>query len=133
MFILLTLGDKIKYAREKSQLKPQELAGKINISQPYMSQIENNSRKPGRETLIRISKVLNFPLDFFMSDDIEILPKENHLTEITVYTPEGKPMKVDPGKYINYFAALNAATEAGLSEKQINEAIQFAIKMKAQA
>lgn len=127
---MLTLGDKIKYAREKSQLKPQELAGKINISQPYMSQIENNARKPGRDTLIRISKVLEFPLDFFTSDDIEI---DHKPTEITVYTPDGKPLKVDPRKYINYFAALNDATEAGLSEQQINEAIQFAIKMKTQA
>ena len=130
MCILLTLGDKIKYAREQSELKPQELAAKINISQPYMSQIENNSRKPGRETLIRISKVLSFPLDFFISDDIEIYPTEDQPTEITVYTPEGKAMKINPAKYINHFAVLDDATKAGLSEKQINEAIQFAIKMK---
>lgn len=130
---MLTLGDKIKYAREKSELKPQELAAKINISQPYMSQIENNSRKPGRETLIRISKVLNYPLDFFISNDIETFPNEDQLTEITVYTSEGKAMKVNPGKYINHFAILDDATEAGLSEKQIHEAIQFAIKMKTQA
>lgn len=128
---MLTLGDKIKYAREQSQLKPQELAGKIQISQPYMSQIENNSRKPGRETLIRISKVLNYPLDFFTSDDVETFPEDKH-TEITVYTAEGKPIKVDPKKYINHFATLNDATEAGLSEQQINAAIQFAIKIKTQ-
>jgi len=130
---LLTLGDKIKYAREKSELKPQELAVRIHISQPYMSQIENNSRKPGRETLIKISKVLNFPLDFFISNDIEVFPVENELTEITVYTAEGKAMKVNPGKYINHFAILDDATAAGLSEKQIHEAIQFAINMKTQA
>lgn len=131
--ILLTLGDKIKYAREKLELKPQELAGKVKISQPYMSQIENNSRKPGRETLIRISKVLNFPLDFFISNDIDIPPKEDRLTEMTVCTPDGKSMTVNPGKYINYFAMLDDATNAGLSEKEIHEAIQFAIKMKTQA
>lgn len=131
--MLLTLGDKIKYAREKSKLKPQELAVKIDISQPYMSQIENNSRKPGRETLIRISKVLNYPLDFFISDDIDIAPSKTPLTEMTVCTADGKSITVNPEKYINYFAMLDDATDAGLSEKQIHEAIQFAIKMKTQA
>ena len=133
MFVLLTLGYRIRYAREKIGLKPQELALRINISQPYMSQIENDSRKPGRETLIKIAKVLNEPIDFFTGSDLELYPKDGGVTSMEYHLPGGKSIVIHPQKYIKHFAALDEAKEAGLSEKQINEAIQFAIKMKTQA
>lgn len=51
-----------KYRKEKGYTQF-ELAEKIGVSEFYISALETGSRKPGRETLIKLSNEMNMPIE----------------------------------------------------------------------
>jgi transcriptional regulator with XRE-family HTH domain len=53
----------LKLWREYRGLKQQELAGRVGISKPYLSQIETGKRQGTVETLSAIARALDVPLD----------------------------------------------------------------------
>lgn len=53
----------IKLWREHRGLTQQELAGRVGISKPYLSQIETGKRQGTVETLSAIARSLDVPLD----------------------------------------------------------------------
>ena len=65
----MDLGNVIKNTRNKKGLTQNEFASLCNITQTYLSQIENNLREPNLSTLKSISENLNIPLPvlFFLS------------------------------------------------------------------
>src|ERR1700722_7471606 len=67
--ILMKLGTAIKAMRIKTGLKQLELAQRCDITQTYLSQIENNLKEPNISTLKHIATNLNIPLPilFFLS------------------------------------------------------------------
>lgn len=73
----MNLGNTIKILRKKKGIKQNMLADKCNISQAYLSQIENNQKEPNLSTLKEISNQLEVPLPiiFYMSLD------ENDITQ----------------------------------------------------
>lgn len=58
-----TLGDIIKYYREKSDYTVEELANKIGITERYLYRIENEGKKPSFDVLYRIVRVLSISPD----------------------------------------------------------------------
>lgn len=74
----MNLGNIIAEIREKRGLKQKDLADDCNITQAYLSQIENNRKEPNLSTLKTISKVLDIPLPimFFLSIDKDDLPPQ---------------------------------------------------------
>jgi len=65
----MKLGTAIKSIRTKNGLTQAQLAERCNITQTYLSQIENNLKDPNISTLKEISTHLNIPLPilFFLS------------------------------------------------------------------
>lgn len=62
------LGQRVRAARKAAKLNGQELAARIGMSQSYISEIERGNRNPSLPTLLRIAKVLNCPVSYFLQD-----------------------------------------------------------------
>lgn len=58
----MDLGETIKSIRKQKGLKQNEFAQLCNITQAYLSQIENNLKEPNLSTLRVISNNLGIPL-----------------------------------------------------------------------
>lgn len=58
----MTIGNKIKDLREQSGMLQRELAAKLEISEAYLSKIENNQKPLKREDLTKISKIFKAKL-----------------------------------------------------------------------
>ncbi|MCD7937795.1 MAG: helix-turn-helix domain-containing protein [Tannerellaceae bacterium] len=54
----MSIGENIKQLREKTGVTQSELAQKLNISIPMISQYENNKRSPKPETVEKIANAL---------------------------------------------------------------------------
>lgn len=74
------LGKRIKKVRMSKKLTQVQLAEKVNLSDVYISHIENGASKPSLETLVSISNALETSIDFLLSNSIysskEILADE---------------------------------------------------------
>ena len=57
------LGKILKKYRKEKGYTQFELAEKIGVSEFYISTLETGSRKPGRETLIKLSNEMNMPIE----------------------------------------------------------------------
>ena len=82
----MDLGNAIKNLRQQKGIRQNSLAELCDISQTYLSQIENNAKEPNISTLKIIAKKLSVPLPilFFLSlDEKDIKPEKrnayNHL------------------------------------------------------
>ena len=77
----MDLGNTIKIIRTKRKIRQNDLAERCNLSQTYLSLIENNQKEPNISTLKQICLCLDVPLPFvfFMSldeQDIQVNKKE---------------------------------------------------------
>lgn len=66
MDILLKIGQKIKYLREKEMMSQEALAFKAEIDRTYISSVENGRRNLSIKTLERIAIALNVEIYFFL-------------------------------------------------------------------
>ena len=57
------LGKIIKDYRKEKGYTQFEMAEKIGVSEFYISALETGSRKPGRETLIKLSNEMDMPIE----------------------------------------------------------------------
>jgi|DewCreStandDraft_4_1066084.scaffolds.fasta_scaffold05341_2 transcriptional regulator with XRE-family HTH domain len=73
------LGLKIRFYRENSGLTQEQLSELINISQNFLSQIENGRRAPSLKTIIKISEVLKMPIFLLFQFDDSNKVKNNIL------------------------------------------------------
>lgn len=71
----MNLGTAIKTIRKQKGIRQINFAEMCDITQAYLSQIENNLKEPNISTLKKISENLNIPLPilFFMSLEIDDL------------------------------------------------------------
>lgn len=58
----MQIGDAVKTLRLEKKLKQKELASLCSITQTYLSQIENNKKRPNFELFERLSGHLGVPL-----------------------------------------------------------------------
>lgn len=74
----MNLGYTISELREARGLKQKDLAGKADITQAYLSQIENNKKEPNLSTIRILSEVLEVPvpLIFFLAMDENDIPEK---------------------------------------------------------
>lgn len=85
----MKLGQTISSIRKKKGLKQDELAERSNISQTYLSQIENDRKTPNINTLKVISNILNVPMPilFFLSLDKDDVPEVKREAFDTLFGP----------------------------------------------
>lgn len=74
----MNLGDTIKEIRKKKNISQKDLAIGCDITQTYLSLIENNKKEPNITLLRAIACFLNIPLPilFFLSLNNEDIPEE---------------------------------------------------------
>lgn len=65
-----SIGKRIKLTRIKQGVLQKDLAEKIGISKPHMSNIETAHTKIGLKTLVAIANALNTSVDEFLSDTV---------------------------------------------------------------
>lgn len=64
------MGKNLKIARALADLKAKDVAAACGISKTYYSNLENNKAKnPSKELMLKISKVLNQPVDKLFFND----------------------------------------------------------------
>lgn len=64
------MGKKLKMARVLANLKAKDVASACGISKTYYSNLENDkARNPSKELMMKISKVLNQPVDKLFFND----------------------------------------------------------------
>jgi len=83
--MIMDLGTTIKSVRKQKGLKQNQFAELCEITQSYLSQIENNLKDPNLSTLKIISIQLNTPLPilFFLSlDNSDIEPSKEKAFEM---------------------------------------------------
>ncbi|PKR85056.1 helix-turn-helix domain-containing protein [Heyndrickxia camelliae] len=66
-------GKKIKYYRQKQQMSQEELGKRLNVSNTYISKIENEKTPISLETLGKIAEILDVnPKDLIDNTKIEV-------------------------------------------------------------
>lgn len=81
----MNIGEVIKNTRKQRKQTQTEFASSCEITQTYLSQIENNSKEPNLATLKKISANLDIPLPilFYMSlNEDDISPEKREAFEI---------------------------------------------------
>ena len=119
----MSLGDKVRYAREQLGLTTQLLASKAGISQPYISEIENGNKNPSAKTIMKLAAALNVPGEFLLRNDVKTLAEMD--IEAAVKN------KIDSSKYFPYFVTVDRAIASEVTPDELLDAIQFINKCKS--
>lgn len=113
----MKIGDVIASVRRRKRIEQQELAKAINKSVSYLSQIENNKRRPSNKLLQAIAIALDAPL----SSLLFMMLEEKHFADESKRELfiKAKPIMDD---IINFFSeADESKTDA---KKQMKESFQ---------
>ena len=119
----MSLGDKVRFAREQLGLTMQMLADRAGLSQPYISEIENGNKNPSAKTIMKLAASLNLPGEFLLRSDVKTLAEMD--IESTVNN------KIDSSKYFPYFVTVDRAIASGVTPDELLDAIQFIKKYKS--
>jgi transcriptional regulator with XRE-family HTH domain len=74
--IYLTLGKRIRYARDEKKMTQEELGKLVGLSRSFINHLETDRKKPSLETLIKLARVLNVSLDFLAEDDVKLVLRD---------------------------------------------------------
>ena len=118
----MSLGDKVRFAREQLGMTTQMLADKAGISQPYISEIENGHKMPSTRTLIRLADALNVNAEFLLRDDVVAFEE--------LGLPAAIQKKIDSSKYLPYFVTVDKAISAGVTPEEMLDLLNFIEKIR---
>lgn len=65
----MNIGKSIKFIRIAADIKQGEMAQKLDVSQNYLSLLENNKSEPSLSLLKKISNVFNVPIGFLLVEE----------------------------------------------------------------
>jgi transcriptional regulator with XRE-family HTH domain len=71
----MTFGEELRKLIKSRGIKATTLAQRMNVTCPYISQLITGIRKPGRETLLKLSKSLEVPLETLLVIETDIVNK----------------------------------------------------------
>jgi len=71
----MTFGEKLRKLMKSRGIKAITLAQRMSVSCAYISQLITGIRRPGRETLLKLSKSLEVPLDTLLMLDSDSFEK----------------------------------------------------------
>jgi Predicted transcriptional regulators len=123
------IGQRIMELRKTKGLSQEDLAKSIEISRPSLAQIELGNRNVGVFELFRLSQVLGFSLDEFMSPDFrkeETLqseqPKREDRFDLRISVPD---LKVDKFKNVLLYILEHCAGKPNIGETVLNKLLYF--------
>ncbi len=70
MFDYIETGERIRARRKELGLTQEAVAGKINITPSFYSQIESGTRKASINTFVSISQELSVSLDYILCNNV---------------------------------------------------------------
>lgn len=138
-------GSFIKGIRKSKGLTLAELSEESGVSQPFLSQIENNKRKPSSEILNKLAKPLGispltlmYKAEYADKDEVESLQRaEKILKEIDTYKDDdyyfdsSKNMKIKSKEFSNITMRMNLYYNAAVKWSEdalLNEVEQVIIR-----
>ncbi len=65
--------NRLSLARKRRRLTGKRLAELVGVTAVTISRLENGSHEPEPETLARLARALNYPIEFFEGDDLDEL------------------------------------------------------------
>lgn len=110
----MKFGDKVRYVREQAALTTEQLAKLLNVTQSYISHVENNRRQFSRDKIVKLANELKIPVDFFLREDVET-------SEHGKVTGNAANTERDP----DYFRVVDYAVQANISPQELVQAIEF--------
>ncbi|SMC32046.1 helix-turn-helix domain-containing protein [Sporomusa malonica] len=113
----MNFGDKVRYIREKFSLTTTQLAKLLNVTQSYVSHVENNRRQFGRDKIVVLAKELQIPVEFFLREDVDTLEQ--------IRVSDGLEALFNDERYPNYFGVVDYAVKAGIRPEELEQAIEF--------
>lgn len=116
------LGGKLKMLRKQENLTTQELAEKLSLSQPYISQLEKNGRIPSPKNIKKIADFFKVPYGYLMSDDA--------ITIDEFKAAEALRTGQDKERYVPYYIVVDRAIDNDITPEELNDAINFVRKYK---
>lgn len=141
------LGSKIKQLRDQSGITSQQLAEMSNVSQAYISQIENNRRQPSYNTLQAIAFALNTSIDCILSSDNNTADSLNNISSNRSCENESQYDQdsysyqkassswvaretISLNSLVDYALAIDSARRANISPEELCEAVEALKKLK---
>jgi XRE family transcriptional regulator, regulator of sulfur utilization len=75
----MKIGNVIKEVRSEKKISQGELAKNCDVTQSYLSQIENDIKMPSNDLLVQIGKNLNVPVSvlYYLAIEETDVPKDN--------------------------------------------------------
>ncbi|SDE37371.1 helix-turn-helix domain-containing protein [Sporomusa acidovorans] len=113
----MNFGDKVRYVREKFSLTAEQLAKILNVTQSYISHVENNRRQFGRDKIILMANKLRIPVEFFLREDVETLEQLTNRDKLEAFLGDER--------YLDYFIVLDQAVKADITPKELERAINY--------
>ena len=123
------IGLRIMELRKAKGLSQEDLAKCIEISRPSLAQIELGNRNVGVFELFRLSQVLGFSLDEFLSPDFKTdetlqyeQPKIEEKSDLRISIPD---LKVDKFKNVLLYILEHCAGKPNIGETVLNKLLYF--------
>lgn len=66
---MATTGDRIRFIREKKKMTQDQLTDAAGISKGFLSDVENNKRDIGSQSLLRIANALGASVDYLLQGE----------------------------------------------------------------
>jgi len=91
-----SIGQKIKSRREQLDLTQSDLARRLKIQQQRVRELEDTSKRPSAEMLLRISDALDTPMLYFLTDcELNNADEEVLLVKFRKLTPDRKKLAIE--------------------------------------
>lgn len=119
----MDLYEKIKYTRECRKMTRQELADHLGLSVSFIGHIETGIREIKPSILKEICKILNVPMEFYMSNTDETLDSflEKHNAAAITANIE---------KYGRYLKLIDLALDNDVTEEEFKAFLEFRRKVR---
>jgi len=121
---LVNLGKKIKMLRGTGpgKMTAQELADKLKVSQPYISQIERGKRNASAKRIRDMADIFGVPYGYLMSDDVFTLDEFN--------ASQSLKKEYNSQRYIPYYVVVDKAIDREISPDELEDALNFVNRYK---
>ncbi|HZJ69166.1 MAG TPA: XRE family transcriptional regulator [Candidatus Eisenbacteria bacterium] len=94
-------GDRLRTARTYRSMTLAELGDSIDLSKQTLSLYENNRGTPDFSTIIKLSKILHFPTDyFFQKDNFTITSGSTYFRSLTTTTKKSRSAEITKVEFI---------------------------------
>lgn len=81
----MCFGERLKTLRNKMNMTQKELAEKVGVSRATIAGYETKGKKPPHQTLIELSKALDYSIDYLLDNPNQSCVKEDRNTDIASY------------------------------------------------